>query len=182
MKDIMLDLETLGVAAGCKILSIGAVYFDISTGELGEEFYVIVNRADQDEYDLKEEGGTLAWWLRQSAEARVVVQEEPHTDAVDLIESLARFGHFVRQEGGGKRVWGNGADFDNPILSRVYEATGQRQPWAAYNGRCYRTIKNLYPSLKAVREGTYHNALDDAKTQAKHMIQVCRALGIKEVA
>ena len=44
MEHCMVDLETLGKRAGCPILSIGAVFFDPVEKQLGEEFYVVVNR------------------------------------------------------------------------------------------------------------------------------------------
>jgi inhibitor of KinA sporulation pathway (predicted exonuclease) len=72
----------------------------------------------------------------------------------------------------GALVWGNGADFDNPILAAAYRATGISQGWKPYNGRCYRTIKNLAPQVRLVRTGTHHNALDDARAQAQHLLDI----------
>jgi inhibitor of KinA sporulation pathway (predicted exonuclease) len=43
-----------------------------------------------------------------------------------------------------------------------------------WNERCYRTVKNQYPDVKLTRTGTYHNALDDARTQAEHLVQICQ--------
>jgi len=37
-------------------------------------------------------------------------------------------------------------------------------------------LKGFVPQLKAVRTGTYHNALDDAKTQAVHACQLLKHL------
>jgi len=75
-------------------------------------------------------------------------------------------------------VWGNGADFDLPILAAAYKAAGGPPPWKPYNGRCYRTLKNLAPSIKLERQGTHHQALDDAVCQAKHLIKIVEHLGI----
>ena len=70
------------------------------------------------------------------------------------------------------RLWGNGASFDNAILSTAYELCELEtvQPWRFYNDRCYRTVKSLYPEVAMVRTGTYHNALDDAESQALHLL------------
>ena len=38
MKDIMLDLETLSLDNNAVVVSIGAVKFDLATGETGETF------------------------------------------------------------------------------------------------------------------------------------------------
>ena len=68
-----------------------------------------------------------------------------------------------------KFVWGNGADFDLPILGAAFKAIGMEIPWAAYNGRCYRTLKNLYKEIAMDKFiGTKHNALQDAMNQAIH--------------
>jgi hypothetical protein len=76
------------------------------------------------------------------------------------------------------RVWGNGADFDNPILAVAYRRTiFSGQPWKPYNGRCYRTVKNQFQDVKLVRTGTHHNALDDARSQATHLVEICRTRG-----
>jgi DNA polymerase III epsilon subunit-like protein len=40
---VMLDLETMGKRAGCAIVSIGAVEFDINTGEIGRTFCELPN-------------------------------------------------------------------------------------------------------------------------------------------
>ena len=37
--DIMLDIETHGKDAGCVVVSIGAVRFDVQTGKTGKEFH-----------------------------------------------------------------------------------------------------------------------------------------------
>lgn len=53
-------------------------------------------------------------------------------------------------------------------------AAGLEQPWAFWNDRCYRTLK-ARSELKIARTGTHHNALDDAKSQALHLITIWRA-------
>lgn len=74
------------------------------------------------------------------------------------------------------RVWGNGAAFDNVILRRAYERTSResmKAPWPHWNDRCYRTIKGLYGhQVKIERTGTHHHALDDAASQARHLIRM----------
>ena len=64
----------------------------------------------------------------------------------------------------------NGAAFDNVILASAYRRNGTRQPWQFLNDRCYRTMKAQYPAVKMQRNGTHHNAVDDAESQARHLI------------
>lgn len=169
MKHVMVDLETLGTVPGCSILSIGAVYFDESG--LGEEFYRPVSRLHCQELGLREDAGTIAWWNRQSPEARKVIALAEAEDAPTVHQVLGELHTFLKLRTNVK-LWGNGADFDNPILACAYDAAELKQTWIAWNGRCYRTLKNIAPGPKLVRVGTYHNALDDAKSQALHAIEL----------
>lgn len=175
MQDIMVDLETLGKRAGCSILSIGAVAFDRSgRSGLGPEMYAVVNRMSCAEHGLFEDSDTVAWWERQSAEAKTVLGHAEEGGLI-LVEALGQFTEFLRMFDLKKvRVWGNGSDFDNAILTACYAAVDQDIPWEFWNNRCYRTLKSLRPDIKLQRQGTYHNALDDAKSQALHAIQLLR--------
>jgi exodeoxyribonuclease VIII len=177
MVDVMLDLETLGTRAGCAILSIGAVAFDRHSGELGPEFYMVVNRKSCEAKGLVTDQGTLDWWKRQTPEARKVL-EEAETAPNGLGGALTQFTGYLQKFG--KRdlyVWGNGSDFDQPILSACYAAIGYPLPWLYYNNRCYRTVRAL-AGIKGEppRHGVAHNALDDAKTQAMQAINCIRKL------
>lgn len=179
MKNVMIDLETLGTRPGCQILSIGAVAFDPQTQKLGPELYKVVTRASQMKLNLHEDPATVAWWTKQSEAARQVLLDAtvPAKHAVPLSAALDHLRDYLSQFGlPSVRVWGNGADFDNAILTSCYAAVGDDVPWKFFNSRCYRTLKALLPGAKPTRVGTYHNALDDAKTQAIHAIQLLRPL------
>jgi 3' exoribonuclease, RNase T-like len=174
---ISVDLETLGTLPGCQILSIGAVVFD-RTG-LKDEFYVALQHGEpQARYGLKTSEATLKWWQSRGEAARAVLSDP---SAVELPDGLNRFAVWCHGLGGPKSIypWGNGADFDNAILHVAFDATSVKLPWVFWNSRCYRTLKNLAgaPELSK-RVGTYHNALDDAKTQALHAIEVLNHLNI----
>jgi exodeoxyribonuclease VIII len=175
MQDVMCDLETLGNSAGCAILSIGAVAFDPETGELGEEFYKVVNTSSCVVAGLAYDQDTLDWWKKQSPEARQVLRDANHPDSAPLIKALHEFSRYLHAACGGKavRLWGNGADFDNPILATAYKRCRIETPWKFWDSRCYRTLKNLHPDVPLPkRTGTHHNALDDAKTQAEHALLI----------
>ncbi|EIG3432481.1 3'-5' exoribonuclease, partial [Escherichia coli] len=62
---LMIDLETMGKNPDAPIISIGAIFFDPQTGEMGPEFSKTI--------DLETAGGvidrdTIKWWLKQSRE------------------------------------------------------------------------------------------------------------------
>ncbi len=73
------------------------------------------------------------------------------------------------------KVWGNGATFDNVILRGAYERAGRICPWEFWNDHDVRTIVTLGSSVgfDPKRDmpfiGDVHNALADARHQAKYV-------------
>lgn len=169
MNDVMLDLETLGTDGNSVIIALGAVEFDPSTGELGREFYENIDAQSCVDHGLMMDVSTVMWWMQQSDDARSVFKK----GGIPLHVALFQFGKWLPHDA---VVWGNGASFDNVILSNAYRKTLNEQPWKFWNDRCYRTLKSLRPTVPITRTGTYHNALDDAKSQAIHAIQILRTM------
>lgn len=161
----MIDLETLSTEPNAAILSLGAVTFDIDTRTLGPTFYRTIE--DKNGHVSTD---TVLWWLSQSKEARSVFSEK----RIPLGQALVEFDDWLATQYNPTEVklWGNGSDFDNIILASAYKRCALRQPWRYHHNCCYRTIRNLFPDVPIEREGTYHNALDDAVTQAKHLIKI----------
>lgn len=174
----MIDLETLGTLPGCKIMTIGVNVFN-RTDACVDTFYIRVERENQ--YGLKEDDETILWWESQSAEAK---NEMFHPDnRHDLKSALLYLTDFIRmysnvdEKGRSDAVvLGNGSDFDNAFLQVAYKACKLKQPWEFWNNRCYRTYKSMAPHIKISREGVHHNALDDAITQTKHLLEVIKYL------
>jgi len=50
------------------------------------------------------------------------------------------------------------------------------RPWYFWNDRCYRTMKSLYPQIPMERDGVHHNALDDAISQARHLMAILKCM------
>lgn len=182
MMHVMLDLETLGTVPGCVAFSIGAVEFCPPTNTLGREFYAVVDVDSCLDHYLTEDrspNGTVDWWNKQSPEARVTLTEARSGAGEKLPDVMHNLNGWFKALAlkSKMRLWGNGADFDNPILRVMYEAAKVEPYPAGYGGRCYRTMKNLDELLgpefkfhKLERRGTHHNALDDAKSQALHLM------------
>ncbi len=163
---LMIDLETMGKNPDAPIISIGAIFFDPQTGDMGPEFSKTI--------DLETAGGvidrdTIKWWLKQSREAQSAIM----TDEIPLDDALLQLREFIDENSGEffVQVWGNGANFDNTILRRSYERQGIPCPWRYYNDRDVRTIVELgkaidFDARTAIPfEGERHNALDDARYQ-----------------
>ncbi len=181
--DIMLDLECLNSNNNAAIISIGAVYFNIQRQELGPELYIELSRtALQEQLALGATWSlsTLEWWMQQSDSARAVWVASP--TKVENKECLARIKEFFELfplHGRNIRVWGNGSTYDNICLQNYLVRFKKRIPWNYKGDMCYRTINNMFGYGHAVeRIGTHHNGLDDAKTQAAHMIKILKVVKI----
>lgn len=174
---LMIDLETMGKNPDAPIISIGAIFFDPQTGDMGPEFSKTI--------DLETTGGiidrdTIKWWLKQSREAQSALL----TDEIPLDDALLQLREFIDENSGEffVQVWGNGANFDNVILRRSYERQGIPCPWRYYNDRDVRTIVELgkaidFDARTAIPfEGERHNALDDARHQAKYVSAIWQKL------
>lgn len=172
MNNVMLDLETLGSSPGSVIVSIGAVRFSREE-EVGDRFYRTVDPASCQRRGLTIDAKNVLWWLGQSEDARREVAKAQ----VPIEVALLDFSEFLGEDA---RVWGNGATFDNVLLSEAYKAADLRRPWSHKGDRCYRTIKNLFGIglAPAPRPAVEHNALDDAISQATHLIEMAKVHGI----
>lgn len=176
MQNIMLDLECLSSANTAAIVSIGAVFFDVSTKKLGGEFYCEISTSsldDQIKRGAAVSASTVQWWLRQHESVSAVLRESNANRSITE-RALNEFALFLRSMGPNPGVWGNGADYDNAVLRNCYMMYNIKSPWRPQQNRCYRTIYKLHnkPNRKVVRSGTHHNALDDAKTQALQLINL----------
>lgn len=171
--NIMIDLETYGTAPNAVILSIGAVAFT-SEKVCEEVFYTNVDREDGARIGLSTSQDTVNWWEQQSDKAKArLLAPTPKP----VLDALTEFSDWLRRVGG-VYLWGNGADFDNPILRSAAVALDVELPIKPYNGRCYRTIKNIPEARNVVldRIGVHHNAVDDALSQANHLIAINKHL------
>ncbi len=164
--NIMVDLETMATHPNAAIVAIGAVRF---TEELKDTFYQVVDLQSCIQAGMDVNGDTVNWWIMQEEEARKAITEP----GVELTQALTQFASWLGKEA---VVWGNGASFDNAILTNAYYKTGIALPWQYYNNRCYRTVKSFHPHIKLARIGTLHNALDDAMSQAAHLINIFKSI------
>ncbi|EPB7974478.1 3'-5' exoribonuclease, partial [Escherichia coli] len=174
---LMIDIETMGKNPNAAIISIGAIFFDPQTGDMGPEFSKTI---DLDTADGVIDRDVIKWWLKQSREAQSAIL----TDEIPLDDALLQLREFIAENSGEffVQVWGNGANFDNVILRRSYERQGIPCPWHYHNDRDVRTIVELgkaidFDARTAIPfEGERHNALDDARYQAKYVSAIWQKL------
>lgn len=185
---VMLDFETLSLKPDAVLLSLGACTFDTETGEVGNEFYLAIDPRTQHQRHISAD--TVLWWLKQDEAARTKLtsaiearekldEDGDFTDEqlTELLEQAAHPIHHVarafilwfEQLGEVQGVWTNGG-VDHTWMDSLMEYSGFKVPYPFWLQRDYRTLKGLYPEVKAEFTNTKHNALDDAIHQAKHAL------------
>lgn len=166
---IMLDFETLATTPDAHVLSLGAVMVGLDLN--GERFsHEKEWFFTEDQPSRRKDQGTINWWEKRDASARQVFQK-CHDEGI----SLELFTHqFCDWVGGYYRpkVWGNGALFDIAIINHLLAQYDRTPPWRYADEMCYRTIKRFFRIEDGViRQGTHHNALDDAKFQMECLMR-----------
>lgn len=182
MNHLMIDLESMGKKPTAPIVAIGAVFFDPQSGVLGVEFYAAVDLSSAMAQGATPDGDTILWWLKQSAEARAALCTD---DTRHITDALSELSAFISRNSDNPRylkVWGNGANFDNVILRSAYERAGHTCPWQFWNDSDVRTMvllgKQLEfdPKRNMPFDGIAHNALADARHQAKYVSAIWQRL------
>ena len=178
--DLMIDIETLGTSPGAAILSIGAVPFNLVTGEVsGNHFYERVNLKSCLAAGLGIDADTLVWWLDQSQEARdqafgdMIISKPIYRVFNELTEFILRYNSLENIN-----VWGNSNRFDLGILDAGYRAVGKSYPWSFRNERDVRTLVHFAPHIKEEMEfeGTEHHPIHDCHHQIKYCVEIAKTL------
>lgn len=164
MTQAMVDTETLGKKPGCAILSLGAAIFDPRDSGYGMTFHRTICLTSSVLAGFYIDAETVQWWQDKSEAAKLGLSfnTSPIQDVLSDFRIWCEL-HGVEQ------VWCQGATFDAPILGEAYDKVGQVIPWKFFNVRDTRTVYDLceFDQYSLPREGTFHNALDDAIHQIK---------------
>lgn len=186
--NLMLDFETFGTDPRSIVLTLGAVAFN-KTGIVGEQLFEF-DMADQVKQNRNFSADTLLWWFKQSQEARDALQ--PTDFKLSCANFLKQFGEFVdtnlkevNEDRSELKPWGNGANFDIPIIEDIYKNTTDFKaeiPWKFWNVWCFRTFNNIFncKNMVARPHGTHHNALEDARYQTNCVLAVYKAQDLKK--
>jgi len=176
----MIDLETWGTLPGSALRSIGAVTFS-PYGEPHEEksFYANIERKSCMYAGLWIDPDTEDWWARQSFEAQDRLLENCRP-LRDVVHEFALWWAQVN----GTYVWSNGANFDEVLWRVAADHVDHGVPWKYWNVRDTRTCWHLARlNHKAIPfEGVQHDAIADARHQAKCVTRAYAMLGLKAEA
>ena len=179
MRNIMVDLETIGTAPGSAILSIGACVFNQSDKDNGPfVFSKNIDLLDSIFEGLTVDPKTTKWWSEQSVDAVRLLTKNP----VSLKGALNTFASFLRKD---DCLWAKGPDFDMVLLKAAYDIVNIKVPWSFRLMRDVRTILALAeevsgekPSPNTFDRFVKHFALHDAQLQRLQVITAGHILGI----
>jgi len=183
---LMIDIESMGNKSRSAIVSIGAVEFDINTGETGREFYETISLQSSMDAGLYLNGSTILFWMGQSEKARREIIEAKDS----LSKALFNFREFVQSLNPSElKVWGNSARFDLGILEDAYIALKHKEvPWNFKNERDVRTLVGFAPEIKEkykkedianlIPNGILHHPLTDCKLQILYCTEIWNKLKI----
>jgi DNA polymerase III alpha subunit (gram-positive type) len=175
MKDIMIDLETMGVGPNAAIIQIGAAFFDRETGVVGRAFKVNIDLDSSIKSGGIVDGETVRWWLNQICDAQESITEQPN---VSMVQALCKFLDFI---GDDYIIWSH-ATFDFVILNNAMKRCDVSP--MHYRSACdIRTLVDL-SNIKVQdykREGIHHDALDDCVFQIKYCVDAMNILRKRKV-
>lgn len=195
--NIMLDLECADASIdNPAIIQLGAVYFDLETGESLAELDIPINLDDCVVAGLKTSAKGIVWLENNIAKCL----ERSRTSKTSLQQALQQFNKFVahakvhtrlqrasegRQVWPQAMVWGNGALADNLWIRSAYHACGMERPWMYYNDMCLRTFVNQIEHITGDKyswnsfdktglprhiDEPLHDALSDCKYQIRYLV------------
>lgn len=198
-KHLMLDFESLGLGSNAVLIALGACHFCPVTGEVFSHFYSAIDPRLQRGRDI--DPSTVIWWLQQGDQARSKITDaikntdlieagfdedadpamvdEVYANAAHPIDQVARaFIAYIDSLESDVEVWTNGA-VDHAWLESMMQYSGYKNPIKFWLQRDYRTMKALYPQVKADESTEFvaHDALQDAIKQAKHLAKIIRHVG-----
>ncbi len=179
MNNVMIDLETLSKEPNAALVAIGAVFFEPSTGQLSESFYLTVDPANSQRNGGHVCAETVAWWCRQSAEVRAELTTESVSEWIALRDFMDFLGVHGPRNPDNLRVWCKGASFDFPIIKSALERNHYPTPWNYWNERCLRPLiacAGVTGYVPHPRKTESHNALTDAVYQAEMACEIWQRL------
>jgi hypothetical protein len=152
------------------VIQIGAVEFNRETGELGKEFKVNVDAQSAVNSGATLNASTIEFWMKQNDDARNSVMASPKIPIYEAFDDLNKF--LSRS----KYIWSH-ATFDFVILCETLRRLKIKPKFSYRSARDIRTLVDLSGGLTTVaREGTHHDALDDAKFQAKYCSEMLQRI------
>ena len=175
MKDLMIDIETMGNTPNAVMIQLAAVFFDRKTGETGKEFCKSLAISSCEDFGFTKDESTMKWWEEQNQKVLNEILEKGE-NALVVMDS---FVDFLGKDIKDVIVWSH-ATFDFPIVQNYLKAV--TKSYMNYKGA--RDIRTLV-DLSGIDLDKYdwsnktHNALDDCKFQIKYCVDAINMIASK---
>lgn len=160
--DCFIDLETTGTNPNtASIVQIGAVKFNLMTGEIGETFKVAL-KMPKNRYWQED---TRKFWINRLSLFNEIVKDEKDTE-----EGFREFINWINKDTLNVRVWSKPLSFDLPFIASYCEQFNVENPFKHWNHRDLRSFlmaiygENL-PKLEMKDGMIEHDALNDAMNE-----------------
>ncbi|KAF7938804.1 uncharacterized protein EAE98_001142 [Botrytis deweyae] len=201
---IMVDCELAGHPNLIKpaITQIGAIFFDIETGEEKSRFEVYPSLQSCLDHGLVQDHVTMQWVnvncpqvLKRSEESTVTLKEALQA-FIAWIESCKHATYDTIMKSGGRYqfgntlLWANGSMQDNRWLHFAYETCKLKQPVIFWQYRCAMTAnytaskitkRNFRKEADLDRQGQKHDAAQDCLHQIGWLVKGLNASMRKQV-
>lgn len=173
-REMSIDIETLGTKPGSVVLSIGVVGFEVNKAPK-ELLNVRIDVLESLFAGLKVDESTLAWWRKQSREAKQALTMGTLVSSGGAINALNQV--FEDYATDNVRVWMKGPSFDGAHLAAMADLLSKELPWQYWSERCVRTICDGVKEPARGAGNVHHGALDDAMHQAKWVRKAIKQKG-----
>lgn len=175
---IVIDLESLATDPNAAILEMGAVFGDLSTGELFGYFRELVDRQQPGRtVDL----GTVKWHRDLQKKNKLIgtLWQDEVGDEIHLTTALATLAEWIKpivKAYPDTQIITNGPEFDASVLATAYKSLGANTPWDFRNNQSLRTFRFMAEQLGVTgpadafaksNQTMAHNALYDAWREFK---------------
>jgi len=177
----MIDIETLGLAPDCCIISIGAIRFSMwpepfeVTDKLELNITLPSNLANRRRIDQS----TADWWMTTDPSLFVKTLTKGDTTLCDALDRLSDFitGPNRTKPEDDCEIWANGTDFDVTILTHAYKTVLKKSPPWKYNMvRDCRTIYKVFGGMERPKGSVEHDAVEDCIFQAMSLAETVRKI------
>ena len=181
MKDIMLDIETLGMDSNSLVVSISAVAFDLKSNKIGDKFEIGLKKDEQLEKGAVVDQDSLRWWDKQSDDAKAMLKMLDKHNIKFALETFNKWICDYSENSEKVNLWGNGASFDNVIINNLYKRHDIEFVVPYWCNRDVRTL--VYLANIDPREyeflGTKHHGISDCLHQIRYCQDAYNKLLIK---
>jgi len=170
MKNVMIDIETLGTTPDTCILQVAAVSW--GDGGIDDGILFDLNVTEQVNLGRRVDPRTLGWWMDDKVKPEVRLNVLQRTEPLQLQDGMRRLNEYI---GLSKElcVWANPPQFDISIIRSAMEQSGIVPSWQHWQERDLRTLRNVCKEFGITYEKkneSHHSALSDARHQADEVI------------